>query len=143
MSALFMAAAANHVDVMKALVAAGADPKLRPQDESTLLMAAASSGHLDPVKYAFQLDPDIKAVTKRKSTVMHAALQNTLPKSTQDEICRVIQFLADNGAELDAFDGRGQTPISIGNVIPVDKATFLIGALIEKAGGTPKIAPKK
>jgi hypothetical protein len=106
-------------------------------------MAAASSGHVEPVKYALELDPDIKAVNKRKSTVMHAALTGTLGKATQDEICEVVKFLAANGAELDAYDGRGQTPISIGNVIPIDKATFLIGDLITASGGTPKIVPKK
>jgi ankyrin repeat protein len=143
-SALFFAAQGNHVDVMRALVAAGADPKLRPEDGSTLLMAAASSGHVEPVKYSFELDPDIKAVSaRRKSTVLHYALTGTSGKATQDQICEVVQFLADNGAELDAYDGRGQTPISIGNVIPIDKATFLIGRLIEAKGGTPKIVPKK
>jgi uncharacterized protein len=144
LSSLFFAAQGHHVDVMRALVAAGADPKLRPEDGSTLLMAAASSGHVESVKYAFELDPDIKAVsTRRKSTALHYALTGTSGKATQDQICEVVQFLADNGADLDATDGRGQTAIAIGNVIPIDKATFLIGRLIEAKGGTPKVPPKK
>ena len=40
---LLFAARANHVDVMKALVAAGADPSLKAQDGTTLLMAAAGA----------------------------------------------------------------------------------------------------
>jgi len=51
--------------VMKALVEAGADPKVHAQDGSTLLMAAANSGHLDVVSYAYELDsPAVKAVTR-------------------------------------------------------------------------------
>jgi hypothetical protein len=75
--------------------------------------------------------------------VLHYALTGTSGKATQDQICEVVQFLADNGADLDATDGRGQTAIAIGNVIPIDKATFLIGRLIEAKGGTPKVPPKK
>ena len=41
---LMLAARANQLEVMKALVEAGADPKLSAQDGSTLLMAAANSG---------------------------------------------------------------------------------------------------
>ena len=71
---LLLAAQGNHVDVMKALVAAGADPKAFAQDGSNVLMAAANSGHVEAVEYAYELNPDIKAFTESKSTVMHAAV---------------------------------------------------------------------
>ena len=63
---------------MRALVAGGADPKLKAQDGSTLLMAAAGSGHLAIVKYAYELDPDVKAVNDdRTAPLMHASVTGT------------------------------------------------------------------
>ncbi len=140
---LLLAARANQADVMRALVAAGADPKLKAQDGTTLLMAAASSGHVEAVKYAYELDPDVTAVTDRKSTVMHAAVTGSMQTSTQPEICKVIQFLADKGAELDAVDGRGRTPITIANVAPIDNAVDLLVKLLADKGQTPKQSAKR
>ena len=59
---------------MRALVAGGADPKLKAQDGSTLLMAAVGSGHVEAVKYAYELDSDVKAMTTTNSTLMHASV---------------------------------------------------------------------
>jgi ankyrin repeat protein len=84
-----LAARGNHVEVMRALAAAGADPKLKAQDGSTLLMAAAASGHIDAVKCAFEFDPDMKAVTEGKQTVMHIAV-SALPTSTPADVAKVI-----------------------------------------------------
>ena len=46
---LMLAARADHDEVMRALVAAGADPSLRAQDGASLLMAAASGARLQDV----------------------------------------------------------------------------------------------
>ena len=140
---LMLAARANKEPVMRALVAAGADAKLKAQDGTTLLMSAAGSGHLSVVKYAYELSPEIDAVTDRKSTVMHSAVTGSLQNSTQAEVCKVVQFLADKGAELDALDGRGRTPITIANVLPIDNAVDLLASLIEAQGKTPKQSPKR
>ena len=113
---LMMAAKANHVEAMRALVAGGADPKLKDQDEGTLLMAAAGSGHIEPVKYAYELDPEVKAVNTQGTTAMHAAVTFTLANSTQQQICEVVQFLADKGVPLDEKDARGRTPIAIADI---------------------------
>lgn len=140
---LMLAARANKLDVMRALVAAGAKPDLKAQDGTTLLMNAASSGHVEAVKYVYELAPDIMAVTDRKSTVMHAAVTGSLQTSTQPEICKVIQFLADKGADLDAVNSRGQTPITIANVIPIDDGVTLLEKLIVATGKTPKQSTKR
>ena len=47
---LMMAARGDHEDVMRALVAAGADPTLRAQDGTSVLMAAAAGARLDDVQ---------------------------------------------------------------------------------------------
>ena len=128
---------------MRALVAGGADPKLKAQDGTTLLMAAAGSGHVEVVKYAYELSPDIKAVTDSKRTVMHASVLGSMQNSTQPEICKVVQFLADKGAELDPVDSTGRTPIILADILPIDKAVELLTKLIVQTGGTPKTATKR
>jgi ankyrin repeat protein len=141
---LMLAARGDHLEAMKALVAAGADPKLRAQDGSTLLMAAANSGHIDVVQYAWELDPDaVKAQTDTKSAVMHAAVTGSMQTSTQPEICKVVQFLADKGAELDPVDVNGRTPIIIADVLPIDMAVDLLTKLITATGAKPHVATKR
>jgi len=140
---LLLAARNNHEDVMRALVAAGADPKLQAQDKSTLLMAAAGSGHIETVQYAYELDPDVKAVTDNGRTVMHASVLNSMSTSTQPEICKVVQFLADKGADLDPSDSSGRTPIMIADLLPIDKAVELMTKLIKQSGKVPKQATRR
>ena len=93
-----LAAKANQVETMKALIAGGADPKLKAQDGSSLLMAAVGSGHVEAVKLAYEYDQDVKFTTETGTTLMHAAVTGTMQNSTQDEIVKVVQFLADKGA---------------------------------------------
>ena len=140
---LMVAAKANHPEAMRALVAGGADPALKAQDGSTLLMMAVGSGHVEAVQYAYELDSDVKAVNATKATLMHAAVSGTMQNSTQPEICKVIQFLADKGAPLDEKDGRGRTPIDLADILPIDKAVDLITKLIIQSGGTPKTPSKR
>jgi ankyrin repeat protein len=140
---LLMAARANHEDVMRALVAGGADPKLKAQDGSTLLMSAAGSGHIETVRYAYGLDSDVKAVTDTGRTVMHASVLGSMLTSTQPEVCKVVQFLADKGADLDPSDSTGRTPIMIADLLPIDKAVDLLTKLIKDSGKLPKQATRR
>jgi ankyrin repeat protein len=127
---------------MRLLVAAGADPKLKGQDGTTLLMSAAGSGHVGVVTYAYELDPEINAVTEGGATVVHAAV-NFIQNSTQPEIAKVVQFLADKGADLDVKDKRGRTPIAIADILPLDIVVDLLTQLIEKSGHTPQTYTKR
>jgi cytohesin len=142
-TALLMAARANQVPIMKALVAAGADPTINAQDGTTLLMAAAGSGHVEAVQYAYELDKRVDAVTTSGSTAMHSSVTGTMANSTQPEICKVIQFLADKGVPLDTKDARGRTPIAIADPLPIDLAEELLTKLIVQAGGTPAFKSKR
>ncbi|MHB8654650.1 MAG: ankyrin repeat domain-containing protein [Terriglobia bacterium] len=141
---LMLAAKGDHVDVMRALVAAGADPKVKAQDGTTVLSAAAGSGHLDAVQYAYELNPDVKAASSLTgATLMHAAVLGTLAVSTQDQICAVINFLAAHGAPLDETDVRGRTPLFYARLPPIDKAVKLLHDLIIKSGAQPKVIPRR
>jgi ankyrin repeat protein len=139
---LMLAAKADHEDVMRALVAAGADPTRRAEDGSNLLMAAAAGARLKTFKYAFELDPHVDVVTTpSKGTIMHAAVAQN--GRTQPEVCEVIQFLADHGAALDELDEAGRTPIVAADTLPVDQAVDLLTKLITSRGGRPKIPSKR
>ena len=135
---LMVAAHFNHPDIMRVLVAAGADPKAHANDGSTLLMAAASGGHPESVKYDYELDPDITAVTDRKETVMHAVFIGSMQVSTQPEICKAVEFLADKGAELDPMDINNRTPIALAKYDSFDNAVDLLTKRIVATGATPR-----
>jgi ankyrin repeat protein len=139
---LILAAQGDHVNVMRALVAAGADSKLKAQDGTTVLSAAAGSGHLDAVQYAYDLNPDVKVASNSTgATLVHAAVLGTLDVATEDQICEVIRFLAAHGAPLDNVDSRGRTPLFYANGPPIDKAVTLLHDLIAKSGAQPKTIP--
>jgi ankyrin repeat protein len=141
---LMLAAKADHVDVMRALVAAGGDATLKAQDSTTVLTAAASSGHLDAVQYAYELNPDVKTASAiTGTTVLHAAVLGTAAVATQDQICEVIRFLAGQGAPLDETDGRGRTPLFYADLLPIDKAVTLLHDLIIKSGAQPKVVSRR
>jgi len=140
---LHLAARANHEDVMRLLVAAGANPKLKGQDGTTLLMSAAGSGHVAVVTYAYELDPDINALTDTGDNAVHASVTGSIRNSTQPEIAKVVQFLSDKGANLDEKDARGRTPIAIADILPLDIVVELLTQLIVKSGHTPQTFTKR
>ena len=138
---LMMAARADHEDVMRALVAAGADPALKAQDGTSVLMAAAAGARLTTLKYAYEIDPHVDVVTTTGNTPMHVAV--ALNGRTQPEVVEVIAFLADHGARLDEMNRAGRTPIAIADGLPVDLAVDLLTRLITERGGVPKIPSKR
>lgn len=137
---LMLAASGNHEDVMRALVAAGADPSIRSENGSNLVTLAANSAKIGTVRYAYELDPFVDIVLPGGSTIMHLAV--SVGGRTQQEIVEIVQFLADQGAPLDERNDAGRTPIAQADVIPVDLASNLLAKLIRQQGGEPKIAPK-
>jgi hypothetical protein len=81
--------------------------------------------------------------TDTGSTLIHASVSGTMANSTQTEICKVIQFIADKGAPLDEKDARGRTAIDVADVLPIDKAVELLTQLIIKSGAKPKSPSKR
>jgi ankyrin repeat protein len=113
-----LAAASADVDLMRILLGGGADPHIKSRDGSTALMMAAGVGRIDErennqddanaleaAKLALMLGDDINAANARARTALHGAAgigANGL-----------IQFLVDKGANLNAKDRRGYTPLGI------------------------------
>ncbi len=112
-----LAAAAADVNLMRTLLGGGADPHIKPRDGSTALMMAAGVGRIDErdtqdnanaleaAKLALTLGDDINAANTGGRTALHGAAgigANGL-----------IQFLVEKGANLNATDRRGHTPLAI------------------------------
>ena len=113
-----LAAAAADVDLMRMLLGGGADPHIKSKDRSTALMMAAAVGRVDErenqqedanaleaAKLALMLGDDINAANEKGRTALHGAAgigANTL-----------IQFLFEQGANLNAKDRGGYSPLAV------------------------------
>ncbi len=130
---LWQAARYGDVPIMKALVAAGANPKFTYSDGSTILIAAvaANSGfgtgdrrerYLGPgdiaptpeenerVSYAaaaaaIEVGADINATTQAGDTALHVAAQQAVDS--------VARLLVEKGANIEATNKRGLTPLGV------------------------------
>jgi ankyrin repeat protein len=141
-TSLMMAARGDHEELMRLLVAAGADPSLKAQDGANLLMAAAGGARLKTLTYAYELDPNVDVVTTPvQNTIMHLAVAQN--GRTQPEVVEVMQFLADRGAKLDEMNAANRTPIATADGLPVDMAVDLLTKLITERGEKPKIPSRR
>jgi ankyrin repeat protein len=121
----FLLAAKNtDVDVMRLLIAAGADAKTPTADGTTPLMVAAGVAIWNPgedggslagqeaevleaVKICVEHGNDVNLANDLGETALHGAAFRGVNE--------VVQYLADRGAKLDARDSRGWTPLAIAN----------------------------
>ncbi len=113
----FLAAAAGDANIMRLLLAAGADPLLTAGELMRPLMAAAGmtrlvdflpgeeSSHLEAVKLAVELGSDVNETAKDGETALHAASFTGADT--------IVKFLVDKGANVDAKDKLGRTPWSM------------------------------
>jgi ankyrin repeat protein len=147
----FLAALTADAELMKTLVALGADPRLPNVENSTPLMAAAGlatrspgedagteSEVLEAVALALELGADVNAVDNNGETAMHAAAYKNLPK--------VVKFLAARGAKIDLWNREnkfGWTPLAIaagyrfGNFKPSADTEAAVREVMIAAGVTP------
>jgi ankyrin repeat protein len=128
----FLAAKYADPEMMRELVAAGANPSISTQDGTTPLMAAAGVDYrggetrrnreyhrmpvdddartLEAVKIALQLGNDVNASNEAGNTALHGAAS----KAYND----VIKLLVEKGANLDVKNKRGQTPLTLASAEP-------------------------
>ena len=158
----FLAAKFLEIEIMRALIAGGADPKLGTPDGTTPLMAAAGIGAslssnrrgvgiddgggtlepqgrvLDAVQAAIDLGGDVNAANQAGNTALHGA--SFLGYDA------VVQRLVDRNAAINAKNKRGQTPLAMltgrdvaaANAVfsPVEGAFPSTVALLRKLGAT-------
>jgi uncharacterized protein len=117
---LWLAAMYGDVETMKVLVAAGADWRLPSRNGTTPLMVAAGLGQtdsrivpepklLEAVKYLVSLGGDVNEANSTGQTAMHGAAGISGHS--------IIGYLASKGANLEAKDKRGSTPIDVTHII--------------------------
>jgi ankyrin repeat protein len=112
-----LAAMAADVEVMRALLQAGADPKATTDSKTTALMLAAGLAHapgvtpisdasaLAAVKLTLELGDDVHAANAAGETALHAAAYWGADA--------VAAFLIDHGADVNARNRKSWTPLVI------------------------------
>src|SRR2546430_228416 len=148
-TAFLLAAKSADVEVMRLLLAHGADPGIGTEERITPLMAAAGiawasnqdraseSQVLDAVKLLVdELHADVNAVSDLGETAMHAAAYRGANS--------VVQYLFDKGAKLDVIARDGRTPLIVadgveyGNSFAAQPQT---AALLRKLGAKEMKCP--
>jgi ankyrin repeat protein len=117
------AAKSGDVDVMKLLLAAGADPKATMPNHATALMFSAGLGWRDgspaapsydqgtpaeatqAIALMLELGVDLNAAADNGDTALHVAV-------TGRGAPEIVRFLIERGANLQAQNKRGQTPLA-------------------------------
>jgi ankyrin repeat protein len=139
-----LAALAADVDVMRILLASGADPSLATNEGTTALMVAAGTGRavgetrvsesssLEAAKLALQVGGNVNAANKNGDTALHGAAGVGAD--------RMVTFLVENGATVNAANKNGRTPLDAamgrGAIYYESTAT-----LLRKFGATEGVAP--
>jgi uncharacterized protein len=148
-TAFLFAAKSADVEVMRLLLAHGADPAINTEENITPLMAAAGIAWasnqdraserqvLDAVTLMVdELGADVNAVSDLGETAMHAAAYRGANS--------VVQYLFDRGATLDVVAVDGRTPLIVadgveyGNSFAAQPQT---AALLRKLGAKEMICP--
>jgi ankyrin repeat protein len=144
--------AAQHADVgmMRLLKSYGADPlQVTANGVSSLMFAAGlasdfSIGYtsikeqdaLDAVRLCYELgDTDVTRTEKYGDTALHGALYRGLAGSNS-----LIQFLVDKGADVNAKNKRGWSPVTIAEGVYTNNSNTRNPealALLMKLGGVP------
>jgi uncharacterized protein len=141
---LMRAARAGDSAGMRLLLQYGADPKLTTKDGNTAFLFAAGVGYRDKntrgsesdalaaLKLAFELKPDVNQANEKGETALHGAASRGADT--------LVEYLATQGANLNAKTKRGLTPLdfamgkNVTTQLPVPHDSTV--ALIQKLGGT-------
>jgi ankyrin repeat protein len=141
-TALMRAARSADVVAMKLLLEKGANPKLMTSEGNNALMFAAGVGWrdkytrgteaeaLEALKVMMETGLDVRTANSRGETALHGAADRGADT--------IVQYLADHGADVNAKNKRGYTPIDValgkgGIQLPVPHDTTI--ALLKKLGG--------
>ncbi len=139
----FIAAMSADPEVMRLLVANGADPNLPSSNGSTPLMVAAGMGwmenetlatesdYLKATEVCVELGADLDASNSQGMTAIHGAISGGFNE--------VIQLLAAKGANVNLKTKRGQTPLKMALGYGAAGGTHAredTAAVLRKLGGT-------
>ena len=112
-SPLLLAVEKGSPEIMKILVAAGADTQFRIEDGTNLVQAAVVT---DPatLEQAYRLAPDMNVTNKRGQTPLLSLMNGAsyLPL-TNAQLHELFKVLSKHGARIDIADAKGQTPADL------------------------------
>ncbi|MEX0886123.1 MAG: ankyrin repeat domain-containing protein [Phycisphaeraceae bacterium] len=140
------AALAGHDDLVMMLLAHGAATDLRDGDGNTLLHCAAAGGCEQAVHKLIADGADVDACNDRKQrtplhlVVMgadHSAYRNTTPerREARARMERIARMLLERGADVNALDSTGDTPLDLLNFMLGDDESDALVKLLRKRGG--------
>lgn len=110
---LLLAAELGATDIMRALVAAGADVNFKAEDGTSVVLAAVSS-NAETLSLALSLVPDINIANKNGRTALHVLLGYSFYMPlTIEQIAAMFDVLASQGANINLADSSGTTPLDI------------------------------
>ena len=112
-----LAAMDANSEVMRVLAAAGADPRLGTEEGTTPLMVAAGLGQV-PAESLVEANASLEAVELVLTLGAGVNLRNSVGRTALHGAAhirsdKIVQLLVDSGAEVDAEDQRGITPLMI------------------------------
>jgi ankyrin repeat protein len=144
---LMRAAKSGDIELVRVLLAAGADPKQTLPNGTTALMLAAGLGWrngsplapsydqgseeeaVETLELLLSLGLDLAAANEAGDTALHAAVGGRGSEA-------IVRFLLERGADPLAANGRQQTPLSIAEARGSDAVEALVRAAVP-AGATP------
>jgi uncharacterized protein len=139
---LMRAAKSGDIEIVRMLLAAGADPKATLPNGTTALMLAAGLGWrngsplapsydqgsdaeaVETLELLLSLGLDLKATNEAGDTALHAAVGGRGSEA-------IVHFLLERGADPKAENKRQQTPLSIAEA----RASDAVKALVRAAAG--------
>ena len=126
-TAMWCAANAGHLDVVKVLVKHKADVNHTTRSNSTPLRAACFDGHLDVVKYLMENGADITITSK------FIDLNSCIQIASGNGHRHVVEYLLQKGEDPNKPDGRGFTSLHAaadGGYLEVAKLLVVHGTVI-------------
>jgi ankyrin repeat protein len=143
------AAQSGDVELMKLLLAHGADPKIYTAHNVTPLAVAAGIGWVEGVTFEWSPEENIEAVKMcldlgLDPNVADDEGRTALHGAAHKGRLEVIQMLVDRGADLDAHDGGSRDSVNgalLGKTwIPLDWARGLVRVGVQSAIAHPDAA---